>query len=85
MFSEALRPTLTAMEVINQVLIIGKRVYGFNVTRFNAIAVVECFKYWSYRVGGAACGRNNGIFWLNHLFIDTKDDVFDVAFTRRSQ
>src|SRR5690625_3443541 len=73
------------MEVINQVLVIGVGVDGFNVTVVNAVLIVDDLQHRSDRVGGTGCCRDDLVIFGDVVSVDTVHDVFQVAFTWGSQ
>src|SRR5690606_6984892 len=66
--------------VVDQVLVVGVGVNRFNVTVNDAITLVDQFQYWRDGVGGARSGSNDAVAWLDHVVVDTTDDVFQTAF-----
>ena len=73
------------MVVIDQVLVVSKRVGGFHVTMRNAVTVAECLKHRGNAVGGTRCRGKHLIVGSHAVFVDAEDDVRDIAFARRGQ
>ena len=73
------------MVVINEVLVIGKRVRCFHVTVGHAVAVIDDLEHWGNAIGGARCGGEDLIVIGNSGIVDAKDDVFNIALARRGQ
>src|SRR5699024_6625242 len=73
------------VEVVDQVLVVGVGVYGFNVTVVNAVLVVDDFQDRGNRVGGTGSSRQDRVFCGDVIGADAVDNVFHVPFTRGGQ
>ncbi len=73
------------MVIIDQVLIIGVSVYGFNVTVLHTKTVHHGFQNRYNCVRGTGSRRQNLVFRLDITVVNTINDILDIAFTWRSQ
>src|SRR5690606_20919764 len=77
--------TTALVVVIDQVLVVGVRVYGFNVTVLNAVFVIDRLQHRGDGVGGAGSGRQDLVFVGDPVVVDAVNNVLDIAFARRCQ
>src|SRR5690554_606931 len=77
--------TTALVVVIDQVLVVGVRVNGFNVTVLNAVFVIDRLQHRGDGVGGAGRGRQDLVFVGDPVIVDSINNVLDIAFARRCQ
>src|SRR5690625_619348 len=75
----------TLVEVIDEVLVIGVSVDGFNVAMVDTVLVVNDFQYRGNGVGGTRCCGDDLVVFGDVFGIDTVDNVFEISFTRSGQ
>src|SRR5699024_5518583 len=73
------------VEVVDQVLVVGVGVHGFNVTVVDAVLVVDDFQNRGNRIGSTGSSRDDGVFRGDVVGVDTEDNILQVALTRSGQ
>src|SRR5690606_27768562 len=76
---------IALVEVVDQVLVVGVRVNGFDVTVDDAELVVDCFEHRHDGVGGAGRSRDDLVVSGDFTVVDAVNDVLQLALARRGQ
>src|SRR5690606_26305510 len=71
--------------VVDQVLVVGVGVYGFDVAVLDAELLVDHVQRRRDRVGGAARRGNDLVFRGDLVIVDAEHDVLQIALAGRSQ
>ena len=71
------------MIIIDKVLIIGKRMNGFHMSRLDAELIMNGLKGRNNGVCRTRCSGQHLIASVDLVVIDTRDNVFDIALTGR--
>src|SRR5690606_30899733 len=77
--------TTALVEVVDQVLVVGIGVHGFNVTVDDAVLVVDRLEHRHDGVGGAGSGRDDLVIGGDVAMVDAMHDVLQFALARRRQ
>src|SRR5699024_4633279 len=67
--------------VVNEVLVIGKRVRGLHMAMYYAVAVIDDLEHRGNTIGGTGCRRQDGILGRHVLVVDAVDNVVHIALT----
>ena len=73
------------MIVINEILVVGVGMHGLDVPCANAVFVICGLQNRHDGVGRTGRRRQNRVVRSNVVIIDARNNVFDVAFTRRRE
>lgn len=73
------------MVVVDQILVVGIGVAGLDMAIDDAEAVIDDFEHRNDGIGGATCGREDGLLSVDLLVVDPKDDIWNIPFARRGQ
>ena len=77
--------TAALVEVVDQVLVVGVRVNGFDVTIDDAVLVIHGFQHRHDGVGGAGSCGDDLVISSDVTMVDAMHDVLQCALARRSQ
>src|SRR5699024_3258751 len=66
---------------VDQVLVVGVGVDGFDVTMVDAVLIIDDFQHRGDRIGGTGCGRQNRVFRGDVVRVDTVNNILQVPFT----
>ena len=70
--------TITFVIVINQVLVIGVRMDGFNMAAINTILIKQALEHRYNGIGGAGGRRNNFTLWGDFVVINAVDNIRNI-------
>ncbi|MNS73778.1 hypothetical protein D3C72_1072290 [compost metagenome] len=76
---------IALVEVVDQVLVVGVRVNGFDVTVDDAELVIHSFQHRHDGVGGAGSGGHDLVVSGDFVVVDAVNDVLQLAFARRGE
>src|SRR3989344_1905075 len=76
---------IALVEVVDQVLVVGVRVNGFDVAVDDAELVIDCLQHRHDGVGGAGSGGHDLVVSGDFRVVDAVNDVLQLAFARRGQ
>src|SRR5690606_35468881 len=76
---------LALVEVVDQVLVVGERVNGLDVSVGDTELVVQGLEHWGDGIGGARCSGDDLVICGDPRIVDAVDDVLQIALARCGQ